>query len=103
MHSKFDEDIPSPLSFSSIDDVSVQDKPNEVSIGPMTRARAKLLGQQVNSLLIEYDVCDDENFILPKSMNLCMIGVVDNTNVKEERQELEHKVNMARGRSGSHA
>jgi hypothetical protein len=90
-----DEDIPSPLPFSSIDDVAVQDKPDEVRIGPMTRARAKLLGQQVNSLLIEYNVCDNENFILPKSMHLCMIRVVDNTNVDgglEEQQELEHDV-----------
>ena len=47
----------------------------------MTRARAKLLEQHVNSLLIEYDVCDYENFILPKSMHLCMIRVVDNTNI----------------------
>ena len=61
----------------------------------MTRARAKLLGQQVNSLLIEYDVCDNENFILPKSMHLCMIRVVDNTSIgggPEEQQELEHNV-----------
>ena len=90
-----DEDIPNPLPFSSIDDVAAQDKPNEVRIGPMTRARAKLLGQQVNSLLIEYDVCDNENFILPKSMHLCMIRVVDNTNiggVPEEQQGLEHNV-----------
>ena len=59
----FDEDIPSPLPSSSIDDVAIQDKPNEVRIRPMRRARAKLLGQQVNSLLVEYDVCDNENFI----------------------------------------
>ena len=61
----------------------------------MTRARAKLLGQQVNSLLIEYDVCDNENFILPKSMHLCMIRVVDNTNVDgglEEQQGVEYDV-----------
>ena len=61
----------------------------------MTRARAKLLGQQVNSLLIKYNVCDNENFILPKSMHLCMIRVVDNTNVDgglEEQQGLEHDV-----------
>ena len=46
----------------------------------MKRAHAKLLEQQVNSLLIEYDVCDYENFILPKSMHLCMIRFIDNTN-----------------------
>ena len=45
----------------------------------MTRSRTKLLEQQVNSLLLEYDVSDYENFILPKSMHLCMIRFVDNT------------------------
>ena len=59
-----DEDIPSPFPFSTIDDVDVQDKSNEVRIGPMTRARVKLLGQQVNSLLVAFDVFDNENFIL---------------------------------------
>ena len=39
----------------------------------MTRARAKLLEQQVNSLLAQPDICLDENFILPKSLHLCMI------------------------------
>ena len=53
-------------------------------LGPITRSRAKLLQQQVTSLLIEYDVCDYENFILPKSMHLCMIRVIDNTNMEVE-------------------
>ena len=70
-----DEDIPSSSPLSPINDVAVQENPNEVRIGPMTRACAKLLEQQVNSLLIECDVCDYENFILPKSMHLCMIRV----------------------------
>jgi hypothetical protein len=78
-----DEDISSPLPLSpnDDDDVAAQDKSNEIRIGPMTRARAKLLGQQVNSLLIESDILIDENFILPKSMHLCMIRFVDNTSV----------------------
>jgi hypothetical protein len=86
-----DEDIPSSSPLSPIEDVAVQEKPNEVRIGPMTRARAKLLEQQVNSLLIEYDVCDYENFILPKSMHLCMIRFVDNTSIMggEEQQGME--------------
>ena len=37
-----DEDIP---TLSPVEDVAVQDKPNEVRIGPMTRARTKLLAQ----------------------------------------------------------
>ena len=49
-------------------------------IGPITRSRTKLLEQQVNSLLLDYDVSDYESFILPKSMHLCMIRFVDSTN-----------------------
>ena len=60
-----DEDIPTPLPSFPIDDDATQDKTNEVRIGPMTRARAKLLEQQVNSLLDENNVCVNENFILP--------------------------------------
>src|SRR4051812_18915183 len=42
--------------------------PNEIRIGPITRARAKLIEQQVNSLLIDSDVLFVEDFILPKSL-----------------------------------
>ncbi|XP_024317850.1 uncharacterized protein LOC104583772 [Brachypodium distachyon] len=42
-----DEDIPNPLSSTPIDDVAAPDKPNEVRLGPITRARAKLLEQQI--------------------------------------------------------
>ena len=47
-----DEDIPSSSTNSPIDDVAVQDKINEVRLGPMTRSRTKLFEQQVNSLLV---------------------------------------------------
>src|SRR3954466_14289571 len=47
--------------------------PNEIRIGPITRARAKLIEQQVNSLLIDSDVLFGEDFILPKSLYVCMI------------------------------
>ena len=89
-----DEDTPSSLPSSSIDDVATQDKSNEVRIGTMTRARAKLLEQQVNSLLIDYDVCDSEHFILPKSLHLCMIKVINNASIggeDEEQQGLDDK------------
>ena len=75
-----DEDIPSSTTHSPIEEVAVKDKSNEVRIGPMTRSRTKQLEQQVNSLLLDYDVSDYESFILPKSMHLCMIRFVDNTN-----------------------
>ena len=35
----------------------------------------------MNALLVEYNVCDYENFILPKSLHLCMIRFVDNTSI----------------------
>ena len=66
----------------------------------MTRSRTKLLEQQVNSLLPEYDIFNNENFILPKSMHLCMIRFVDNTNANGgehqdmEGNHLEHDENM---------
>ena len=66
--SPLDEDIPSSTTHSPIEKVAVQNKSNEVRIGPMTRSRTKLLEQQVNSLLLDYDVSDYESFILPKSM-----------------------------------
>jgi hypothetical protein len=81
-----DEDITitPPLSPTPIDDKDVAaKKSNEIRIGPITRARAKLLEQQVNSLLIESDVLFNESFILPKSMHLCMIMFVDNTSIAQ--------------------
>ncbi|KAK1607951.1 hypothetical protein QYE76_031624 [Lolium multiflorum] len=66
-----DEDIPTtllPPSLQYEDDAAVNLKSNEVRIGPMTRARAKLLKQQVNLFLS--DTLIDENFILPKSYYL---------------------------------
>jgi hypothetical protein len=62
--------------------VAAKKKSNdEIRIGPMTRARTKLLEQQVNSLLVEHDVCVNENLILPKSMHLCMIRFINNTSI----------------------
>ena len=62
----------------------------------MTRARAKLLEQQVNSLLIESNVCVNENFILPKSLHLCILRFINNTSIgggEEELQQDEHLLN----------
>ena len=57
----------------------------------MTRARTKLLEQQVNSLLVEYNVCGYENFILPKSLHLCMIRFVDNMSVARGGDESQQE------------
>src|SRR6266540_7031086 len=56
----------------------------------MTRARAKLLEQQLNSLLIESNVCVNENFILPKSLHLCILRFINNTSIGGGEEELQH-------------
>ena len=83
----FDEDIP------ITEVVAAQDKPNEIRLGPITRARAKLIEQQVNSLLVESGIFINENFILPKSLHLCMIRYEGETSIArggEELQQEEH-------------
>jgi hypothetical protein len=78
-HLQGDEGIPTSLP-SSVDDIAgrvdVQHKPDDLRTGPITGARAKLLEQQVNSLLTEYNLFTNENFILPKSFHVCMIRFV---------------------------
>ena len=71
--------------------VARKDQSNEIRIGPITRARAKLLEQQVNLLLNEYGTLIDENFILPKSMHLCMIRFVGETNMARGGEGLQEE------------
>ena len=92
-----DEDIPSDLlspTPNEVVDVAANTKSNEISIGPITRARAKLLEQQVNSFLNESGVVIDGNFILPKSMHLCMIRFVKETSMAQGGEGLQEKPNM---------
>src|SRR3954471_19913422 len=60
-----DEDIPTTVAPPTSNEEPMMNNPNEIRIG-LTRARAKLLEQQVNSLLIDSDVLLGEGFILPK-------------------------------------
>ena len=83
-----------------MEDVAIQDNSNEVRLGPMTRSRTKLIEQQVNSLLVDYDNFIDENFILSKSMHLCMIRVVDNTNIDGGKHGATHGKHQ--GTNGEH-
>ena len=98
-----DEDIPTeplPPSLQDEEDVAVKLKSNEVSIGPMTRARAKLLKQQVNLFL--NDTLIDENFILPKSFDLCMIRYEDGGSIArggEEQLDMVLDVKTSHGRA----
>jgi hypothetical protein len=86
-----DEGIPNSLP-SSVDDIAgrvdVQHKPNDLRTGPITRACAKLLEQQVNSLLTEYNLFTNENFILPKSLRVCMIKFVAEASMTRGGEEL---------------
>jgi hypothetical protein len=83
-----DEDIPTTQpSPPTIDDliVAAQDKSNDkIRIGPITRSRDKLLQQQVNSLLNESDIYYHENFILPKSLFICMIRFIWRRSSREQ-------------------
>jgi hypothetical protein len=89
--SAIDEGIPTPLP-SSIDDgaghVDVQHKPDDLRTGRITRACAKLLEQQVNSLLTEYNLFTNENFILPKSLHVRMIRFVVEASMTHGGEEL---------------
>jgi hypothetical protein len=91
-----DEDIPTtllPPSLQDEDDAAVKLKSNDVRIGPMTRARAKLLKQQVNLFLC--DTLIDENFIMPKSYYLCMIRYEEETSITRGREEqLDKKMDV---------
>jgi hypothetical protein len=64
---------------------------DEIRIGPITRARAKLLEQQVNSLLADYDNFIHENFILPKSLHICMIRYEHEASIARGSEELQQE------------
>ncbi|KAK1601981.1 hypothetical protein QYE76_027086 [Lolium multiflorum] len=93
--SQVDEDIPTsllPPSLPTEDEPAVKLKSNEVRIGPMTRARAKLLKQQVNLFL--NDTLIDENFILPKSYYLCIIRYQEETSIARGEEQLDMKTDV---------
>ncbi|KAK1618698.1 hypothetical protein QYE76_024215 [Lolium multiflorum] len=90
-----DEDIPTsllPPSLPTEDEPAVKLKSNEVRIGPITRARAKLLKQQVNLFL--NDTLIDENFILPKSYYLCIIRYQEETSIARGEEQLDMKTDV---------
>jgi hypothetical protein len=91
-----DEDIPTtllPPSLQDEDDAVVKLKSKEVRIGPITRARAKLLKQQVNLFLS--DTLIDENFILSKSYYLCMIRYEEGESIARGGEEqLDKKLDV---------
>jgi hypothetical protein len=89
IESVVDEGIPTSLPSSILAGrVDVQHKPDDLCTGPITRAHAKLLEQQVNSLLTEYNLFTNENFILPKSLHVCMIRFVAEASMTRGGEEL---------------
>ncbi|KAK1594692.1 hypothetical protein QYE76_016926 [Lolium multiflorum] len=91
-----DEDIPTtllPPSLQDEDDAVVKLKSNEVRIGPIARARAKLLKEQVNLFLS--DTLINENFIQPKSYYLCMIRYGEGASIaRGEEKQLDVKLDL---------
>jgi hypothetical protein len=83
-----DEDIPTLVPSSPLNDdqtIAAKKVPtNDIWIGPITRARAKLLEQQVNLFLVEPDVFINENFILPNSWCVCILRFEQEGIVKGE-------------------
>jgi hypothetical protein len=97
LHSRqeVDEDIhtldPSPPHKDNHAIAATKGSNDEIRIGPITRARAKLIQQQVNSLLIESDFVSNENQILPKSLYVCMIRFMGEKDNARGSEELQHE------------
>jgi hypothetical protein len=91
-----DEDIPTLILTSPLNDdqtISAKKVPtDDIRIGPITRARAKLLEQQVDLFLVEPDVfIINESFILPKSCCLCILRF-EEEGIVQGGEELQHLV-----------
>ena len=71
-----DEDIPTTPTCSDTCTTS-SDIPTTSSVihttGPITRARAKLLNQQVVLFLNKFPINDNENWLLPHARTLCIL------------------------------
>ncbi|XBH68608.1 hypothetical protein VPH35_096715 [Triticum aestivum] len=88
-----DEDIPTILPFPPHDvdqQIAAKKKSNdEIRIGPITRARAKLIEQQVNLLLIDSDYFINENCLLPKSLCVCILRFMREEGIARGNEELK--------------
>jgi diphthamide biosynthesis methyltransferase len=72
-----------PPSHTTSTQVQPTSSPTQVIDGPITRSRAKKLQQEVHTLLYEFQLNTNENFMLPKS---CMLILLKFT--KEEGQNI---------------
>jgi hypothetical protein len=82
-----DEDIPRHVPSSPLNDdqtiATNKGSTDDIRMGPIMRARAKLLEQQVNLFLIKPDVFINGNFILPKSWCVCILRFEEEGIVRE--------------------
>jgi hypothetical protein len=96
-----DDDISTILPLiTEDDDAKIQDT-NEIRIGPITRARAKLLNQLVNSFLVGSGILLNKNFILPKSLHLCLIRFEEGYGVEGEEPRLQQEQEGATAENSS--
>jgi hypothetical protein len=93
-YSHADEDIPTLVPPSPLNDdqtIAAKKVPtDDIKIGPITRARAKLLEQQVSLFLVEPNLFINENFILPKSWCVCVLRFEEG--IVRGGEELHHLV-----------
>jgi hypothetical protein len=73
----------SPIINQDTKDIS-QDIRIDMPTGPITRAQARQLQQQVNLILNEYNNLFSENFILPKSSILFILRYIDDRVLRED-------------------
>ncbi|KAK1680543.1 hypothetical protein QYE76_041391 [Lolium multiflorum] len=106
-----DEDIPTsllPPSLPTEDEPAVKLKSNEVRIGPMTRARAKLLKQQVNLYEEETSIARGGEEQLDVKLDKELDMKISHGRAREEREECargeeEVQAGPAPGQTGPHA
>jgi hypothetical protein len=57
--------------------ISLASKPTKALTGPITHSRAKKIQQEVHTLLYEFQLNTNENFILPKSCKLILLRFIE--------------------------
>jgi mevalonate pyrophosphate decarboxylase len=62
-----------------------------ISIGPITRSRAKTIQQEVHALLYEFQLNSNDNFMLPKSCMLILLRYVE-----ENHQDKGHEARIGK-------
>jgi hypothetical protein len=67
-----------------------------ISTGPITRSRAKNIQQEVHTLLYEFQLNSNDNFMLPKSCMLILLRYVEENHQDEGHEARIGKVLVIR-------